>query len=242
LGRKIKVFEFCVTCSHAIGTTIWRSNGSYSKENINFNSKDEGREPSDLHQTASIAGLVTASQSAINSNLRWSEQLYPEWLIVKRKYRLKLKRRRTWAVWSSSNGLYCKTTLNASQSAINSNLRLFDVSATVILCYVKNQNASTNNLILSYIWFARTLIIRLANEWHIMIIIYPLIFHYEWSRYKYVLPWGPTLWDGGGSQTWVIPALARSGMEFFKELYHPPLLLDSQLNPCDNMYIICKQI
>lgn len=46
------------------------------------------------------------------------------------------------------------------------------------------------------------------------------------------LPWVETEWDGGGNQTWVIPALAKSGTKLMRELYHPPcLLLDSQLNP-----------
>lgn len=48
-------------------------------------------------------------------------------------------------------------------------------------------------------------------------------------------PSGETDWEGGGSHTWVIPAFARSGIEFLRELYHPPFLLDSQLNPCDNI-------
>ena len=56
--------------------------------------------------------------------------------------------------------------------------------------------------------------------------------HKKLNEGSYKLPSDETDWDGGGSQTWVIPALARSGMEFSNELYHPPcLLLDTQLNP-----------
>lgn len=46
------------------------------------------------------------------------------------------------------------------------------------------------------------------------------------------IPWGDTEWDGGGSQTCVVPALAKSSIEFLSELYKPPgLLHDSQLKP-----------
>ena len=47
-------------------------------------------------------------------------------------------------------------------------------------------------------------------------------------------PWGWPSWDweGGGSQTWVIPAAARSATELINELYSPPgLSHDAQLYP-----------
>ena len=56
----------------------------------------------------------------------------------------------------------------------------------------------------------------------------------ELTNRRVELPWGAEAleWEGGGSQTWVIPALAKSGMESFSELYNPPaLLLESQVNP-----------
>lgn len=62
------------------------------------------------------------------------------------------------------------------------------------------------------------------------------------EKHKVNKPWGATDWEGGGSQTWVTPAFARSGMVVLRELYHPPALLhDSQLKPCYIMKIL-KQI
>lgn len=62
--------------------------------------------------------------------------------------------------------------------------------------------------------------------------LYYIINNVSWSIKGFV-PWGASEreWEDGGSQTWVIPAAAISGILSFRELYHPPLSLEPQLKP-----------